>query len=269
MATILYDGKGNPISLTAEAKAVDYDRIMRSVNHRGYNTIAPENTLPAFKLSKAQGFNYVECDLDFTADGVPVLLHDGTIDRTSDGTGSVGSLTYEQLLQYDFGSWKSEAYAGTKIPTLEEFALLCRKIGLHPYIEIKGTLTAERASILVNIVKSVGLDVTWISFGAANLSAIKAVDETARLGFIHEGEITSAVIATAEGLKTDSNEVFLDCNYSYFTDSGVSLAIDAGIPLEVWTVNTEAAVLGLNDYITGVTSDSIIAGKVIYDEVTV
>ena len=78
-----------------------------SVNHRGYSAIAPENTLPAYRLSKEKGFRYVETDVSFTSDGVPVLLHDASIDRTSDGTGKIAEMTFEQVRQYDFGSWKS------------------------------------------------------------------------------------------------------------------------------------------------------------------
>ena len=113
---MLYDIYGT--KLTMEAVSMDYDRSVKGVNHRGYSTVAPENTLPAYVLSRKMGFQYAECDVSFTSDGVPVLLHDSTIDRTSDGSGSIGSLTLEEVRQYDFGSWKGEQYAGTKIPTL-------------------------------------------------------------------------------------------------------------------------------------------------------
>lgn len=90
-------------------------KTVNSVNHRGYNTIAPENTLPAYKLSRKMGFECVETDVAFTSDGVAVLLHDGTINRTArnaDGTSisssiDIGSITYDQALDYDFGIWKS------------------------------------------------------------------------------------------------------------------------------------------------------------------
>lgn len=109
---------------------------IRAVNHRGYCTEAPENTLSAFRLSKKMGFRYVECDVSFTSDTVPVLLHDSTVDRTSNGSGNISAMTLEQVKALDFGSWKSAEYAGEKIPTFEEFMLLCKQIGLHPYIEI-------------------------------------------------------------------------------------------------------------------------------------
>lgn len=90
----------------------------RLVSHRGYNAIAPENTMSAFQKSYEYGYKYVETDVTFTADGVPVLLHDDSIDRTSNGSGKIASLTYEYVRTLDFGSWKSEEYVGEKIPSL-------------------------------------------------------------------------------------------------------------------------------------------------------
>ena len=75
-----------------------------AVNHRGYSLTAPENTLSAYKLSRRMGFAYAECDVAFTSDGVAVLLHDGTVDRTSNGTGSITSLTLAEVKALDFGS---------------------------------------------------------------------------------------------------------------------------------------------------------------------
>ena len=85
---------------------ISVDGVM-SINHRGYSAEAPENTLAAFRMSKEMGFDAVECDVRFTKDGVPVLLHDEKVDRTSNGKGKIGDLTLEQVRKLDFGSWKS------------------------------------------------------------------------------------------------------------------------------------------------------------------
>ena len=60
--------------------------VVHSINHRGANTYAPENTMSAFRISKELGFDMVECDVDFTIDNIPVVIHDSTVDRTSNGT---------------------------------------------------------------------------------------------------------------------------------------------------------------------------------------
>ena len=270
-----YIWTGNSFELIGEAHSEISDSeavavissTVKSINHRGYNTIAPENTLPAFKLSKQMGFKYVETDVSFTSDGVAVLLHDSTIDRTSNGTGNINSLTYEQVLQYDFGSWKSDAYAGTKIPTFEQFIKLCRNLGLHPYIELKsnGNYTEAQIQSIVDMVKANGMSgaVTYISFSATYLGYVKNYDSKARLGYL--ADVTSTTITTATGLKTSDNEVFMDVNYGNVTTAKVQLCINANLPLEAWTVNTKSVITGLDYYVTGVTSDSLIASKVLYD----
>lgn len=250
------------------AAATDYDRNVKAINHRGFHT-APENTIPAYILSKKNGFNYVECDVAFTSDNVPVLLHDGTIDRTSDGSGNISEMTYAEASQYDYGSWKSAAYAGTHLPTLEEFLLTCRGLGLHPYIEIKSTgATQEGVEAIVTAVENAGMrgKVTYISFNSTYLGYVKDVDASARLGIVSSG---NGSIDAVNALKTEDNEVFLDCNYANLTAEGIEACKAAKVPLEVWTVNSETAIRNIDPYISGISSDKLIAGKVLYEQYSV
>lgn len=247
---------------------------VRSVNHRGYNTVAPENTLPAYKLSRKMGFDAAETDVAFTSDGVAILLHDGTINRTArnaDGTEiassiDIGTITYEQALQYDFGIWKGAEYAGTKIPTFEQFIILCKRIGLSAYVELKPTGTNEtRVHGLIDTVRKCGMSdyVTWISFYPNLLTFIKNYDSTARIGLVTES-VTAETIQTANGLKTDDNEVFIDSDV--YSSSVVGTCSSAGIPLEVWTINNQTTMENLDPYITGATSDSLIFGRILYNK---
>lgn len=268
------DANGNvEISVSGgTAAAIDYDQNVKAINHRGYCTVAPENTIPAYILSKKNGFNYVECDVSFTSDGVAVLLHDSTIDRTSDGTGSISELTYAETLQYDFGSWKSADYAGTKIATLSEFLSTCKGLGLHPYIELKnnGNYTQEQIVSIVDAVNAHGMKgkVTYISSSASYLEYVKTADSAARLGYVVD-TITESTITTASGLKTTDNEVFVDAKYTNLTDETLAICVAAGIPLELWTVNSLTYIQGMNMYVSGVTSDNWNAGKVLYDKYSV
>lgn len=262
----IYDYQGNVIHIGGETTAMpDYDRTVKGVAHRGLSSIAPENTLPAYRLAKKNGFFYVETDISFTSDGIPVCLHDATIDRTSNGSGNINSLTFEQVRQYDFGSWKSSTYAGTLIPSFEEFIKLCKNISLHPYIELKNSATYTEAQIqgLVDTVTELGMKgkVTWISFASNYLTYVKNYDPQARLGFVVDS-VTAANITTAQGLKTSSNDVFIDTN---ITGANASLCINGDLPMEVWTVDSVDRILTMNPYITGVTSNSLIAGKVLYE----
>lgn len=254
--------------------AINWNNTVRAINHRGYNTIAPENTLPAFKLSKKYGFEYVECDVQLTSDRVPVIIHDSTINRTArnaDGTSltntiNISDITYDQAAAYDFGIWKGLEYAGTKIPTFTEFIILCRNLGLMPYIEIKESVDFTEAEIknLCDIVRSVGMTnkVSWISSNLTFLTYIRDYVPSARLGYV-KTTMYSSYLTEVLTLKTATNEIFLDINN--VTDELLSGIIINNVPVEYWTINSVSDILALNEYVTGVTSDSLIAGKVLYE----
>lgn len=255
------------IYLNKAEAAIDYDKIVRSINHRGYCAEAPENTLAAYRLSKAMGFNYVEADISFTKDGVPVLSHDATINRCSNGTGSIAEMTYEQLRTYDFGSWKSADYAGEKMPNFKEFIRLCRSLGLHPYIELKsnGAYTADQICMLVDIVKKYGMEgrVSWISFNIDFLRIVANHDHSARIGYLRVPD-TDDKINYLKDIRNLGCEVFSDSSCDEITDDIIARLIKEDIPLEVWTVNDNKKLKDLNPYITGVTTDNLICGKTIY-----
>lgn len=252
----------------AHAVLVDGEYNVLSINHRGYCTEAPENTIPAYILSKEKGYNYVECDVSFTSDNVAVLLHDATIDRTSNGSGNISQMTYEEVLQYDFGSWKNSKYTGTRIPTFEEFIILCKRIGLHPYIELKDNsqYTKSQVTSLVEKVADCGMtgNVTWISFASSYLEHVKAADSFARLGYLIS-HVSDDAVAIAQGLQTGANDVFIDADATHLDVDAIAKCKNAHLPLEVWTVNSEEVIKTFDPYITGVTSDNLIAGKVLYD----
>ncbi|MBO7513735.1 MAG: hypothetical protein J6T54_12370 [Fibrobacter sp.] len=257
-------------SVTFEVNSIEQRGLMvqqrnalfKSVNHRGFNTVAPENTLPAFRLSAKMGFGIVETDVHVTSDNVFVCIHDSTVDRTSDGSGNVADMTLAQLRALDFGSWKSADYAGTKIPTYEEFLVCCRNLGLSVYVELKaiGDYTE-----LINITKRLGMyeHTTFISDSISKLQVLNARDDSLRIAYVVT-EINATVISSAQGLRTGKNKVFLDVRNSNLTDAMIALAENDDFPVEVWTVNSHQAILSLNPYVSGVTSDSLIASNFIY-----
>ena len=249
--------------------------LVKSVNHRGYGT-APENTLSAYKLSAEKGFKYVEADIEFTSDNIPVLLHDSTVDRTSNGSGYINNMTLAEVRALDFGSWKSSAYAGEKIPTFDEFICLCKNLGLHPYIELKASPTENQVRELVTKVRSYGMirECTWISFNAQPLEYVRNADSKARLGFLSD-YFTKTALNTALALRNNENEVFMDVKYTnilYGTQSaGYAYydAIEYEMPVEVYTINSDSTLVSTMEqypYITGVTSDTVHAGRTLYSK---
>ncbi len=115
----------------------------RWIAHRGAGKLAPENTLAAFRLGAEHGWRMFECDAKLSADGVPFLMHDATLERTTNGRGTGGELAWNELAQLDAGGWHSRRYAGEPLPTLENLARFCLANGYFLNIEIKPTPGVE------------------------------------------------------------------------------------------------------------------------------
>jgi glycerophosphoryl diester phosphodiesterase len=116
------------------------------IAHRGAGKLAPENTLAAFRLGAALGYRAYECDVKLSADGVPFLLHDAELDRTTDGHGRAADLAWSELSRLDAGRWHGRAFAGEPLPTLAAIAAFVRANGHRLNIEIKPTPGAEEAT---------------------------------------------------------------------------------------------------------------------------
>ena len=116
------------------------------IAHRGAGALAPENTLAAFRVGAAHGYRGFECDVKLSADGVPFLLHDETLERTSDGQGRAGDLSWSELSRLDAGSRHGRAYAGEPLPTLAAVACYVRRNGFVLNVEIKPTPGTEEAT---------------------------------------------------------------------------------------------------------------------------
>jgi glycerophosphoryl diester phosphodiesterase len=117
------------------------------ISHRGEHLSHPENTLPAFQAAIDVGADYFELDVRTTSDGRLVLMHDGTVDRTTNGSGKVRELTFEQIRQFDAGAKFAARFAGTKVPTFEEALNLAHgRIGV--YVDCKDIAPADLVAAL-------------------------------------------------------------------------------------------------------------------------
>lgn len=114
-----------------------------TIAHRGDPSAAPENTIPAFEAALRSGAQVLELDLHMTADGHAVLFHDETLDRTTNGSGPIAPRTLAELHTLDAGSWYGSAWAGTRIPTFDEFVPLVSSSSVRALIEFKGVWSDE------------------------------------------------------------------------------------------------------------------------------
>lgn len=126
-----------------DGKAWPYPRW---IAHRGAGTLAPENTLAAFRLGATHGYRCFECDVKLSADGVPFLMHDATLERTTSGQGTAGDLPWAALSQLDAGGWHGRNWAGEPLPTLAALARWIRANGFTLDLEIKPTPGHEEAT---------------------------------------------------------------------------------------------------------------------------
>ena len=150
------------------------DTGFMNIAHRGASSHAPENTFAAFDKALAMGVNHVELDVHFTIDGDIVVIHDDTVDRTTDGSGPVLSHTLDQLRSLDAGAWFATEFAVERIRSLGE-VLEHYQGRLHFHIEIKGR-SEGLASRTADLVRRYGVadDVTITSFWKPWLEEVRA-----------------------------------------------------------------------------------------------
>lgn len=211
--------------------------IMIDVDHRGYTTDAPENTIPAFALSKAYGFEWVEADVQLTADEIPVLLHDATIDRTSNGTGNIANLTLAEAREYNF-SKGYPLYPTAQIPTLEEFLIFCKTAGIKAVIELKAEVSWTQARIN-NIISLTNTymhheDVIFASFSLEALQFCLTADDATNVSYIRN-TATEEGVRYATSLLTGKNKAYFSCDYHSIRNNQ-HLFANKRIGVNGWTV---------------------------------
>ncbi len=225
------------------------------VGHRGSASSAPENTLASFGLAIEQGVDFLETDVQLTADGVPVLMHDPKVDRTTDGSGPLRQYTLQRLRALDAGSWFAPEFAGEPVPTLEEFAdLLVSSVSTRAFIELKGDWDAERIAAAIDLLRSRGL----------SNRTVLASFERDTLDALHRSAPEFATILLTRELDESALDFALDLQVSavcardtllHANRKALERLHEAGIGLVGYTLNTpeqwEAAdAIGLDYFVT-------------------
>lgn len=215
------------------------------IGHRGAGGHAPENTLAAFRLGLALGADGVECDVHMSRDGELMVIHDGTVDRTTDGKGRVGDLSLSELKALDAGSWYGEAFRGERLPTLDEvFALVkgMEATGRQPwlFIELKhgSDLYPGIEEKLGQAIAASGLfeRVGVISFDHRAIATLSALAPTLRTGVLYDARpVDAAALALAAGAEWIGPAV------KWVDAAEVAQAREAGLEIFVWTANQEEA----------------------------
>ncbi|MGM7722749.1 glycerophosphodiester phosphodiesterase [Metabacillus sp. Hm71] len=223
---------------TGDAKKVD------NVAHRGASAYAPENTIAAFDKAVEMKADYIEIDVQRSKDGELVLIHDTTVDRTTDGTGKVGDLTFEQLRSLDAGSWKGEEFTGEKIPTFAE--ILDRyhgKIGILIELKAPELYPGIEASVAQEL-KERNLDEPQnekIIIQSFNFESMKLTNEL--LPKVPIGVLTSSKLhTTKEALQEFSTYAdYFNPHYGIVTKDLVNQVHSLEMKISSWTVRSQEA----------------------------
>lgn len=165
---------------------------MLLIAHRGASGYAPENTLAAFRKAVAMGLGFIETDLQLSRDARFVAIHDDTVNRTTNGQGTVHDMTLADLRRLDAGSWFGSEFAGERIPTLEEILDFARKHDVVFYLEMKpgGSWGGEHA--LISALRESGeiARTVVISFDPVILEGVRKIEPTIMAGLLYEGQIS-------------------------------------------------------------------------------
>ncbi|MCW5624291.1 MAG: glycerophosphodiester phosphodiesterase [Burkholderiales bacterium] len=210
----------------------------RIIAHRGGGTLGPENTLVGLRLGAAAGFGGLEFDVRLARHGVPVLMHDATVDRTTDGRGAVVDRDAAELRQLDAGSWFGNEFVGEHVPTFDSAATLCRTLGLWANIELKaeeaaaadtGRIVAQQAARVFGDASPAPL---LSSFSETALAAAKDVAPDLPRGLLVETP-PADWRARTQTLGCRS----LHCRHDAVTPELIAAVHDAGLGLLAYTVN--------------------------------
>ena len=227
--------------------------------HRGGGSMAPENTLAAMKMGHAHSFAAVEFDVKLAHDNVAMLMHDATLERTTNGRGLVAEQTMAQLEGYDAGAWHGEGFRGERIPRLTTVSRYLHAQGMMANVEIKACPGRE-----IETGRIVGelCDELWrdrlvkpliSSFSVASLRAARAAAPNLPIGLLVEIAESKNLI-----LLEELGAVSIHCHHAHLTADLVRLFHQYGYHVMTYTVNEPsrvAALLGMG--VDGIFTDAL------------
>jgi glycerophosphoryl diester phosphodiesterase len=229
------------------------------VAHRGAGKLAPENTLAAFRLGAQYGYRAFECDVKLSSDGLPFLLHDATLERTSNGRGVAGEQSWRELSRLDAGGWHGRSHAGEPLASLDAIArfVIANRYALN--IELKATpgqelLTGEVVGReVLRLWAGSGLAPLFSSFDPLSLQgALQSAPEIPR-GLLLDS-LRGGWLAEAQSLGCSA----VITNYRLMDRATLAQIHAAGMRALVYTVNDEkTAQTLLADGVDGVITDAV------------
>lgn len=251
----------NPDAATSYASSANLFGALRTpgepafiAGHRGDRAHFPENTLPALQAVLDGEFDFVEADVQLSSDGVPVLMHDKTVERTTNGAGTVASLTAAQLGALDAGSWYSYEFAYTPVPTLEQFLGIFQNSSKKAMLELKGSWTPDQVRIVTALIYAYGVQ-NRVIFEAFDVETLESLRDVAP--FFKRVIIQRDLPSDPVGLVNRLGAIAILTSASSLEKNprAVEQLHDAGLRIVLYTLNAEdtwaeALALGVDGIIT-------------------
>ncbi|OMF67579.1 glycerophosphodiester phosphodiesterase family protein [Paenibacillus sp. FSL R5-0766] len=206
------------------------------VAHRGFSSIAPENTMAAFLMAMERPeVQWMELDVQLSRDGVPVVIHDFTVDRTTNGKGLVRETDWADLQRLDAGAWKNKSYKGERIPELSELLdRSCGRVRLNIELKTQGDMYPGLPAAVIHEVRKRHMqnDVVITSFEPAALIEVKKLAPEIQTGLIIDARPGDLLTALRQ-----MNCTFLSIGYTNVDKSLMNEMRSAGIRVMAWTVD--------------------------------
>ncbi len=204
--------------------------------HRGAKADAPMNTLPAFELALKQGADGVELDVHLSQDGYPVIIHDFTVDLTTDGNGRAADMALAELKELDAGSWFGKAFRNVRIPTLDEvFAAVGEKLTINVEIKSNSRKTTGCEQVVADKIRHFGLQSSVIvsSFDPLVLRRFRRIMPDVPIGFLYDRDTPRWLHPLMFGLKHEARHP----HYTMIDTDFMTWAKTRGYRVNTWTVN--------------------------------
>jgi glycerophosphoryl diester phosphodiesterase len=202
------------------------------IAHRGASGTAPENTLAAFRRAQTIGAHMIELDVQLTRDGTPIVMHDWTLERTTDGRGKVKSRTLEEIRRLDAGRWFGAQYAREPVPTLRE---VLDAVTLPVNVELKACGDDGLEARVLADVEAAGAmgRIVFSSFDMGSLARLRRLSVDATIGVLWTKRSLTPAFTVVE--RVDATALHL--RKEAVSPAGVREAAARGLQVRVWTVN--------------------------------
>lgn len=287
--------KKSAVSVSEMVSGLEYDHIVKSVCRIADGLPVPHQSIIGYKTAYKNGFRAMLCDLRFTSDNVPVLEHDAKLNENySDVYNSEGELvpttpgvyiaqtTYEALLNYDFGLYKGQQFAGTKIMTFEQMLNLCKCLGCEVHIEQKVSMTEQQYGIVFGLIRAYGMEqkCVWNPQNISDMQDLIGYEPNVFInlhtnlssGSALSDNTVNAIVAAVNDYNRGHVSLTLTLGATMTQEQASALSA-AGVGIMGTTLNSPAQVLQYYNQgkpytsLTSVLSDTVIAGKILFDNI--